>query len=98
MALRMSQSKTWTCPSCGRLRKARFCSGCGEERLRPKDLTFADLTAQFAKNVSSVDGRLLKSLRSILLTPGALTAAHIRGERRSYLGPLALFFIANAVF
>jgi hypothetical protein len=94
----MGNLAVWICPSCGLRRKAQFCSNCGEERLRPKDLTLTDLTAQFAKNVSSVDGRLLKSIRSILTAPGALTAAHIRGERRSYLGPLALFFIANAVF
>src|SRR5688500_3276790 len=94
----MSQSKPWTCPSCRRPRRAQFCSGCGEERLRPRDLTVVDLTSQFAKNVSSVDGRLLKSLRSIMTRPGELTAAHIRGARRSYLGPLALFFVANAVF
>jgi hypothetical protein len=94
----MNQSRTWICPSCRRPRKTQFCSGCGEERLRARDLTVVDLTSQFAKNVSSIDGRLLKSLRSILTAPGQLTAAHVRGARRSYLGPLALFFVANAVF
>jgi len=57
-----------------------------------------DLAVQFAKNVSSVDGKLVRSFRSILTAPGALTAAHIRGQRRSFLGPLALFFIANGAF
>jgi hypothetical protein len=94
----MGQFAVWTCPSCGLRRRAQFCSSCGEERLRSEDLTFTDLTTQFAKNVTSIDGRLLKSMWSLLMAPGALTAAHIRGERRSYLGPLALFFIANAVF
>jgi hypothetical protein len=90
--------RTWTCPSCGRGRTGRFCPQCGEERLRPRDLTVSDLAVRFAENVSSVDGKLFRSFRSILAAPGVLTAAHIRGQRRPFLGPLALFFIANGVF
>jgi hypothetical protein len=91
-------SITWKCPSCECRRTARFCSSCGEERLRPTDLTIPDVVAQLARNVSEIDGRLLRSFRTILVAPGALTAAHIKGQRRSYLGPLALFFVANALF
>jgi hypothetical protein len=57
-----------------------------------------DLAVRFAENVSSIDGKLVRSFRSILTAPGALTAAHIRGQRRPFIGPLALFFIANGVF
>lgn len=94
----VTQSTTWTCPTCEVRRKARFCASCGEERRRPRDLTVTDLTSRFVENVSSIDGKLLRSFRSILTAPGTLTAAHIAGRRRAYLGPLALFFIANAVF
>lgn len=48
--------------------------------------------------MTSVDGKLLRSSRAIFLSPGALTAAYVRGERRRYLGPLALFLLANALF
>jgi hypothetical protein len=34
----------------------------------------------------------------VIGAPGALTVDHIRGLRRRHLGPLALFFVANAVF
>ena len=57
-----------------------------------------DLIAQFVKSTSSVDGKLVRSWRSLLAWPGHLTAAHISGERRRYITPLALFFIGNAVF
>jgi len=89
---------TWTCPSCGRGRRGRFCPHCGEERLRPRDLTLGDLAIRLAENVSSIDGKLFRSFRSILTAPGALTAAHVSGQRRRFIGPLALFFIANGVF
>lgn len=88
----------WTCPSCGRRRRTKFCADCGEERLRPTDLTFADLTARFARAFSSVDGKLLRSSRAILLAPGTLTSSYVAGERRRFLGLLQLFFIANALF
>lgn len=48
--------------------------------------------------MTSVDGKLLRSSRAILIRPGTLTAAYVRGERRHYLGPLALFLLANALF
>lgn len=76
----------------------RFCPQCGEERLRPDDLSLRDLLAQLLKNATSVDGKLLRSWRTLLTSPGSLTAAHVRGERRRTMNPLTLFFIANAVF
>ena len=88
----------WICPSCGRSRRTKFCAQCGEERLRPRDLTFSDLAAHFAKTLSSIDGKLLRSSRAILAAPGRLTASYVRGERRRFLGPLELFLIANALF
>src|SRR3954452_16740482 len=88
----------WICPSCGQNRRTKFCAQCGEERLRPRDLTFADLVGHFARALSSVDGKLLRSSRAILVTPGKLTASYVRGERRRFLGPIELFLIANALF
>ncbi|MBW0006643.1 MAG: DUF3667 domain-containing protein [Sphingomonas sp.] len=89
---------SWTCPSCGKRRRTKFCAECGEERLRPRDLSFTDLAARFARTLSSVDGKLLRSSRAIFVAPGALTDSYIRGERRRFLGPLQLFLIANALF
>ena len=94
----MATSGNWTCPTCQVLRKTQFCSRCGEERLRLNDLTARDMLTQIAKGFSSIDGRLFRSYRSVLTAPGALTAAHIGGQRRSFLGPFALFFVANALF
>jgi hypothetical protein len=51
-----------------------------------------------AKGFSNVDGKLLRTVILILSSPGKLTAAHIRGERRRFIGPLALFLVANGFF
>ena len=76
----------------------RFCPQCGEERLRANDLSMRRLLAQFVTDTSSVDGKLMRSWRTLLTSPGHMTAAHISGERRRFITPLALFFIGNAMF
>ncbi len=90
--------KKWTCPSCGRVRATAFCPGCGEEPLRPRDLSLRDMSGQFLRGFSSVDGRLMRSFRTLLTRPGELSLAHVAGRRRAFLGPLQLFLIANALF
>ena len=95
---RAPTSAAWTCPTCAKSRRQRFCPQCGEERLRPNDLSVRYLIGKLLENTSSIDGKLVRSWRALLTKPGQLTAAHIKGERRRYLAPLALFFIANAIF
>jgi len=90
--------KKWTCPSCGRTRATAFCPTCGEEPLRPRDLTVRDMSGQFLRQFSSIDARLARSFHALLVRPGALSTAHVAGQRRSYLGPLQIFFLANAIF
>jgi hypothetical protein len=94
----MSATGKWTCPGCGRRRATPYCPSCGEEKLRPRDLKVDDLATRIFAALSSVDGKLIRSFRALLVTPGALTASYVAGQRRAYLGPLQLFLIANALF
>jgi hypothetical protein len=48
--------------------------------------------------VSSIDGRLIRSLRYLVTRPGALTVAYVEGRRRRYLGPFQLLLVANVLF
>jgi hypothetical protein len=90
--------RKWTCPTCGRNRATAFCPTCGEKPLRASDLTLVDLVGQLLREFSSVDGKLARSVRALLTRPGALSVAHVAGRRQPYLGPLQLFFVANALF
>jgi hypothetical protein len=94
----MSATGKWTCPGCGRRRMTAYCPACGEQPLRPRDLKVDDLATRIFAALSNVDGKLLRSFRALLVTPGALTAYYVAGQRRSWLGPLQLFLIANALF
>src|SRR5262245_32148220 len=53
---------------------------------------------QVFEALTSVDGRLLRSFRSLVGSPGSLTVAFIEGRRKPFLGPVALFLVANVVF
>ena len=90
--------KRWTCPSCGRGRATAYCPSCGEQPLRPRDLSVRDLSGQALRQFSNLDARLARTFRALLVTPGALSLAHVEGRRRAFLGPLQVFFIANALF
>jgi uncharacterized protein DUF3667 len=48
--------------------------------------------------VSSIDGRLIRSLRSLVARPGFLTVAYVQGRRQRYLGPFQLLLVANVLF
>ncbi len=90
--------RKWTCPTCSHVRATAYCPSCGEAPLRERDLSMTDLIGQFVREFSSVDGRLMRSVRALLTLPGWLSAAHVAGRRRAYFGPLPLFLIANALF
>jgi hypothetical protein len=94
----MAKRANWTCPSCAQRRASLFCPTCGEEPLRPRDLKVDDLATRLLGALSSVDGRLMRSFRLLLVRPGALTEAYVAGRRRLYVAPLQLFLIANALF
>lgn len=88
----------WSCPTCSTRVTSAFCPGCGERPLGPPDYTVKGLLMQLAKAVGGLDGRLLRSLRLLLASPGALTLAYVQGRRKPLVGPFQLFFLANFVF
>jgi hypothetical protein len=90
--------KQWVCPTCGTGVESPYCPVCGERALQPKDLTFLGLMTQVFHGLSSIDSRLLHSLRDLSIRPGAITNAYLRGPRKPYIGPFQLFLIVNVVF
>jgi hypothetical protein len=88
----------WTCPGCGAAVATRFCADCGERSPSPRDLTLRGFLRQAAGDLTSIDGRLVRSLRCLLGRPGALTVAFVEGRRKAYIPPFQLFLVANVLF
>lgn len=89
---------SWTCPTCLTTLATGFCPECGERAPHPRELTLRGLAEQFFHGISSVDSKLLRSLRTLITAPGALTVAYLEGRRMPYLRPFPLFLLANVLF
>jgi hypothetical protein len=88
----------WTCPTCAAATVTQFCPTCGEQALDQRELTLQGLLSQILHGLTSVDGRLLRTFARLLRHPGDLTVAYLQGQRRPYIGPVALYLMANVLF
>ena len=85
------------CLNCGAALGGDFCSRCGQEA---SDLhrTVRQLVADVVGDVFSLDTRLLRTLRPLLLQPGELTRDYLAGRRVRQVPPLKIYLIAALVF
>jgi len=94
----MTTVAAWTCPSCRGVVATAYCPDCGERPLRPQELTLHGLAGQAFEALTDVDGRLLRSVRSLVAHPGVLTVAYAEGRRKPFIGPVSLFLATNVLF
>jgi hypothetical protein len=78
------------CPSCGAALAGDYCQACGEKRPGARDLTVRHFVADTAKEVTSLDSKLFRTLWALLFRPGHLTNEWVAGRRVPYLKPLNL--------
>lgn len=89
---------SWICPTCHNQVFTPFCPACGERPLNEDDLKLRGLFKQFFHALSSIDSRLIRTLRNLVRRPGLLTVAYVQGQRMPYTGPIQLFLVANVLF
>ena len=94
----MVEADEWTCPACHKPLDTPYCPACGESRLHPRDLTLRGLLHQALEAFTSLDARLPRSIRELVRHPGNLTVRYVAGPRKPYVGPFALFLLANLLF
>ncbi len=93
----MHDNQSWTCPTCDAAVDSVYCPTCGERPLQARDLTLRGLFEQIFHALTSIDSRLVRSVRC-LARPGFLTLAYLQGRRKPYIGPVPLFLMANVLF
>ncbi len=81
------------CLDCGAALHGACCSECGQ-RVRDPNPTIGDLMGEAWGAFADVDGRVLSTLRMLVLHPGALALEFIRGRRTRYLTPFRLYLLA----
>jgi len=86
------------CVTCGAPLAGRFCAACGEKGPSPDDYRLGHFADEALESFTHADGKIFRSFWLLLSRPGRLTADYLRGRRKPYLKPLALFLVANTVF
>jgi Protein of unknown function (DUF3667) len=82
------------CPNCGAAAHGRYCAQCGEKFLSEADFNFQHfLFHHIPHEVMHWDGKLARTLRELVFTPGEMAAQYVRGRRQPYLNPLRLYLV-----
>src|SRR5437868_637365 len=77
------------CVTCGASTAGTpYCATCGERRAADRPRSLAALGEELWDAFSPVDGRIARTLWSLVRRPGELTVAYMRGVRLPYVPPL----------
>ncbi len=75
----------------------RFCPECSQPN-STKKLSLRNYIGEFFANLINYDSKLLKTLSTLLLRPGAITQDYIRGKRVVYTNPFRFLLIIGFIY
>ena len=76
----------------------RWCSQCGQKALTDSDRRIGHLLGQFAHELLHVEGKLPRTVGTLIFKPGLPSAAYLAGQRVTYLSPIGLFLLVNLLY
>jgi len=85
------------CANCGARAPDRFCPACGQ-RTGPRLVALRTLIRDALEDLFSIEARLPRTLRTLLLRPGRLTREYVAGRVARYVPPFRLYLTAGLVF
>jgi hypothetical protein len=86
-----------SCKNCGTPLEARYCHECGQRDIdlqRP----LPELLGEALRETLDVDGRLARTLWTLLRRPGLVTSEYLAGRRRHYSPPFRLYLVISLLF
>lgn len=87
-----------TCLSCEGTFQGKFCNRCGEKVVEPYDRSIKSFADNLLNALTFIDGKFYRSLKTLLLTPGRMSADIAIGRRQPYMKPVAFFFVGNFIY
>jgi hypothetical protein len=85
------------CANCGAERSGPYCSRCGQND-RDYQRALPPLLSELLREAFELDSRLLRTLKLLLLKPGALSLEFSKNRRASYVSPIRLYFFTSILF
>jgi hypothetical protein len=86
------------CLSCNTGFEGRYCSKCGEKVIEPNDRSLNYFMSGLLNADTFIDGKFFRSLKTLIISPGQLSADISVGKRQPYMKPIALFFVGNFIY
>jgi len=90
-------TQSTTCYNCKAPLTGPFCGACGQkaQSLNP---SAHDLLHDVTHEMLHVDGRIVRSVQRLLLSPGFLTREQFEGRRARWISPLRLYLIFSVIY
>jgi hypothetical protein len=87
------------CPNCPAELTQEYFANCGQQRIRPEDLSARRFFRELFDEVANLDMKFktVRTLRGLAL-PGRLTAEYLGGRRQRYLTPFKVYLACAAIF
>lgn len=85
------------CKNCDTPLEARYCPQCGQRNIE-LDRPLLELLGEALRETLDVDGRVARTLWTLIRRPGVLTSEFLAGRRRRYSPPFRLYLIISLLF
>jgi hypothetical protein len=85
------------CLNCGTELQGRFCHACGQ-KAGSLEVGVHDFVHEASHEFLHLDGKILNTMKLLLLKPGQLTREFLDGRRARYISPIRLYLTWSVLF
>lgn len=85
------------CRNCGAALTGDFCHECGQSAQSLRRPFWA-LLSEGLETLFAVDGRIARTLPSLMIRPGRITRDYLDGKRARFIPPFRLYVLASLIF
>jgi uncharacterized protein DUF3667 len=85
------------CYNCGTALNGPFCGACGQKS-QQLDPSLADFLHDLSHELLHVDGKIFRSVATLLLRPGVLTRDYFDGKKARWVSPIRLYLVFSVLF
>ncbi|MGB6228905.1 MAG: DUF3667 domain-containing protein [Litorimonas sp.] len=90
-----NENQSLTCFACDAQMLGLYCHSCGNKNDNYRRSVFS-LVIEMIQNITAIDSRMWRSLKSLLLKPGTMSRSYADGARTKWTSPVR-FFLATSL-
>lgn len=85
------------CRNCGTVVTGRYCGNCGQ-LAQTFHRPIWSLASEVLGDFLSLDGRVMRTLPSLMLRPGKVTKEYLTGKRQRFVPPFRLYLLTSFIY